>query len=214
MLKIATFLFVISFSILETFAQRSISLGYYDSEITSRNIGITASIREKKSTYLYGIKYHINDDLAHQTGSWGRNLYANNFAQRFGILLGYERDLFRSKKIAVKASYNLQGTISGIRDLVYIIDFNTGLYTESSLERKTVYFVDNILGFILDVKANDRIGFYAKFGGGLMNSWYPAKDYGKVLGFEGALNWDFIRYAYSAGISYSLADKPKKKKEK
>ena len=213
MLKIAAFLFVISFSILQTFAQRSISVGYYDSEITSRNIGITASIRKGKKTYSYGIKYHINDALKSWT-SLGRNLYANNFAQRFGILLGYERDLFRNKKVAVKASYNLQGTMSGDRNLIHGIDFGTGLYVEEVLERKTVYFVDNIVGFVLDAKVNDKIGFYAKFGGGLMNSWYPAKNSGTVLGFEGDLNWDFIRYSYSVGISYSLANKPKEKKKK
>lgn len=212
--RIGSFLCLFACSVVDAFSQTSISLGYYDSEVTSRNIGIMASTQKKKHTYSYGIKYHFNDPLVPGEIAY-RNLYAYNFAQRFGIMLGYERDLFRNKKIALKASYTFKGTISGTRDLYYGIDFSTGQNTEAIFIKNPVYLVDNILGLSLNAQANDKIGFFVKFGGGLHTSWYPAKDYGtKILGVEGDLSADIIRYAYSAGIFYTLTDKSKKNKRK
>lgn len=196
-------------------AQTNISLGYYDSEMTSRNIGLIVSKRKKKHTYSYGIKYHIDDKLQPVVYPWGGNLYADNFAQHFGIMLGYEHDLFRNNKVALKAAYSFQGIVNGVRNIYRIYDIQANSFYYDTYKKTPVLFVDNLLSLALNVNLTDKIGFYAQFGGGLSNYVYPDKDSDvKILGVKGSYSWDFIRYAYSAGISYTLANTSKKKKKK
>lgn len=190
-------------------AQKMFTIQYADFEITSRNVGITFSRQKERNTFYAGVKFHFDDKIGWLNNIHYRNLYAENFMQHFGLIGGYERNLSKLKsksKFRFVAFYDMNLTITGIRDSARIYDVVKKISYNDIVAYGPVYFLENNIGIGTYLKLNDNYWLNLRIGGGVCNSWRPNNGYGyrkEFLWTKGLLSWEFTRLL-SVGLTYKF----------
>lgn len=194
-----TFL-IVSLSCLAFFvkSQTFLRLEYYDFSTTSRNIGISVSKNWSKNQFGIGLKYHFNDALKPLNNVYLRNLISDNPMQSLGLLMDYRRYFSKKEKLFNFFIFiHEQYTHKTKKDITPVIYIPSGIRGIDTITRGPFDYLENIIGFGLDLKLSKKLKLMTQVGGGV--TLINVTDNGHYI------TWEFVGLL-SGGISYSIAN--------
>jgi hypothetical protein len=179
-------------------SQILLRLEYYDFSTTSRNLGISVAKCWGRNQFGVGLKYHFNDALKPLNNVYLRNLISDSPLQSIGLLADYRRYFSKKeKKLNFYFFIHEQFTRKTKKDITPIIYIPSGIRGVDTITRGPFDYLENVIGFGLDIKLSKKLKLMSQIGGGV--TLINVTDNGRYI------TWEFVGLL-STGIAYSFGD--------